>query len=217
MSNYKQDEALIKKNLSELTTRIGRLEQNISLGDDISRDWLNLQFSKLIRRIGILERAQDISTPDRFTEVYDWLEVLERKLMGSVKDIHDRISHAFDRLDNLTIDCADLGKDVKANKANFQAKGGILLRHREMTEEGLRDLNSRIERIERKLDESCHPFPESVSMDNKYRCPLCKTQQWVLATGFAMNCSCGAKLQLSHHGKIMCSFHKSYDAEVYKI
>ena len=164
-------------------------------------------------------------TPDErsvLCELRDKAKQLEGRLdraVEQIRNLHDQVGirdvggGVIRNEERIT----ELEETVKANKANFQAKGGILLRHREMTEEGLRDLNSRIERIERKLDESCHPFPESVSMDNKYRCPLCKTQQWVLATGFAMNCSCGAKLQLSHHGKIMCSFHKSYDAEVYKI
>ena len=228
MSNYKQDEALIKKNLSELTTRIGRLEQNISLGDDISRDWLNLQFSKLIRRIGILEKAQDISTPDRFTDVYNRMEkmrlwILDLESQVGKRNVGEEVIKNDERITAIE------KQSIENMRSNFRndINQGVLKDHvrfhgtrLDSQHDHIEDIKKQVKHLEKwragTQGDPTEDVREAPSEDiDMYRCPLCG------ATGYLSsditNCECGAKLKLSHHGKIVCLYSKSYEAKVYKI
>ena len=187
------------RSIDSLSKRISELEKDKR--SEVNKKWVYLHMNKIYGRIQGLEHTRDTTIPDRFTDVYDRLEVLERKLMGSVKDIHDRISHAFDRLDQLTIDCAATEKDVNRlknlsdlNPIADQIKSGRLKRRVIRDEERISILESQVNYLV-KLRDGSQGDPVDTSKDNKYRCPLCGSPIHI-GEEFRMTCLCGTKLQL---------------------
>jgi len=111
------------RSIDSLSKRISELEKDKR--SEVNKKWVYLHMSKIYGRIqGLKKNAESMKTNIQRKGI----NFAEHQMYNEseFKKIHDRIIHAFDRLDNLTIDCADLGKDVKANKANFQAKGCLL-------------------------------------------------------------------------------------------
>ena len=186
------------RSIDSLSKRISELEKDKR--SEVNKKWVYLHMSKIYGRIqGLKKNAESMKTNIQRKGI----NFAEHQMYNEseFKKIHDRISHAFDRLDQLTIDCAATEKDVNRlknlsdlNPIADQIKSGRLKRRVIRDEERISILESQVNYLV-KLRDGSQGDPVDTSKDNKYRCPLCGSPIHI-GEEFRMTCLCGTKLQL---------------------